>query len=379
MLADSGTDSPPALSAGALLLPRDERRSPVVVVAAPRRAVGREPARRVPHGLLQRRQERLRRPVRGAEEARLVDLAQPAPVEFQLHAVVGQRLGLVRHRQRLAADPPGSALPGQFSLRVQPPATESKSTGGIEPAQRPQADEPDRGRRDRARRPAPGRVPRPALPIKRPRSVREMRLAVVVGEKARVRRLQLRPAPRPGVVVVGHPARDADVGRDGVLPRLGSVDLGALDTGRRVDEPSPLGLEDGPTVADEGFGRAPPQPRPAHDQVGGKVLARREHARQQIPAVILPDRNRVRRLVSPQRMAFEVTDIDRLLKLGLDEFPVALGDDFDDAVGHFYGGLIVNCVRRDRDPGRPLFYVGQGRVRHVIVIKVRIEREIHQS
>ena len=34
-----------------------------------------------------------------------------------------------------------------------------------------------------------------ALPIERPRLVREMRLTVVVSEKARVRRLQLRPAP----------------------------------------------------------------------------------------------------------------------------------------------------------------------------------------
>jgi len=35
-----------------------------------------------------------------------------------------------------------------------------------------------------------------------------------------------------------------------------------------------------------------------------------------------------------------------LLVLGRKQLPVPLGDDFDGAVGHFYGRLIVNRVRR---------------------------------
>jgi hypothetical protein len=64
---------------------------------------------------------------------------------------------------------------------------------------------------------------------------------------------------------------------------------------------------------------------------------------------------------------------------GFEQLPVPFGDYLKGAVDHFDGRLIVYCVRRDRDPGRPLFYVGQGSVRHVLAIEVRIEREIHQS
>jgi len=34
--------------------------------------------------------------------------------------------------------------------------------------------------------------------------------------------------------------------------------------------------------------------------------------------------------------------------LGVKQLPVPLGDDFDGAVGHFYGGLIVNRVSSGR-------------------------------
>ena len=36
----------------------------------------------------------------------------------------------------------------------------------------------------------------------------------------------------------------------------------------------------------------------------------------------------------------------RLSVLGVKQLPVPLRNDFDGAVGHFYGGLIVNRVRR---------------------------------
>jgi hypothetical protein len=49
------------------------------------------------------------------------------------------------------------------------------------------------------------------------------------------------------------------------------------------------------------------------------------------------------------------------------QLPVPLGDDFDGAVAHFDGGLIVNRIRRIWDPGRPSFCLGHGVARHVLV------------
>src|SRR5262245_26981407 len=54
--------------------------------------------------------------------------------------------------------------------------------------------------------------------------------------------------------------------------------------------------------------------------------------------------------------------------------PVALGDDLDGAVGHLYGGLIVDRVRRARDPGGPPFCGGHRVLRQVLVIHVREDR-----
>ena len=48
------------------------------------------------------------------------------------------------------------------------------------------------------------------------------------------------------------------------------------------------------------------------------------------------------------------------------ELPVSLGHDFDRAVGHFDGRLIVNRIRRIRDRGRPSFCLGHGIARQVL-------------
>jgi len=58
---------------------------------------------------------------------------------------------------------------------------------------------------------------------------------------------------------------------------------------------------------------------------------------------------------------------------------VPLGDHFDGAIGHFYGGLIVNRVRRHWYPGGQFFQVGQGILREFLVIEVRKQRKINQS
>ena len=55
-----------------------------------------------------------------------------------------------------------------------------------------------------------------------------------------------------------------------------------------------------------------------------------------------------------------------------------LGDDFDGAVGHFYGGLIVNRVRRHWYIGGSSFCVGQGILRESLVIQVHKLRKINQ-
>ena len=58
---------------------------------------------------------------------------------------------------------------------------------------------------------------------------------------------------------------------------------------------------------------------------------------------------------------------------------MAFGDNFDCAIDHFDGGLIVNRVRRHRLPGGPFFCVSHGIVRTLWVIQVRKQRKINQS
>jgi hypothetical protein len=65
--------------------------------------------------------------------------------------------------------------------------------------------------------------------------------------------------------------------------------------------------------------------------------------------------------------------------LGCKQLPAPLGDDFDGAVGHFYGGLIVNRVRRHWQPRSPFFRVGQGVLRESLVIQVRNQSKVNQS
>ena len=54
--------------------------------------------------------------------------------------------------------------------------------------------------------------------------------------------------------------------------------------------------------------------------------------------------------------------------LGHKPFPMAFGDNFDDAINHLYAGLIVNRVGRHRHDGGPSFSVGQGIVRQIGII-----------
>ena len=58
---------------------------------------------------------------------------------------------------------------------------------------------------------------------------------------------------------------------------------------------------------------------------------------------------------------------------------MSLGDDFDGAVGHFESGLVVDRVRRIRDPRRPLFCLGHGIARHVLLRQVRADREVDET
>src|SRR5215472_232795 len=62
---------------------------------------------------------------------------------------------------------------------------------------------------------------------------------------------------------------------------------------------------------------------------------------------------------------------------GGEELPVPLGDDFDVAVGHLDGGLVVDRVRRRRYPRGPLFC--NGHVLVIGVVHVRNNRKIRQS
>src|SRR5204863_8593975 len=64
---------------------------------------------------------------------------------------------------------------------------------------------------------------------------------------------------------------------------------------------------------------------------------------------------------------------------GGEQLPVPLGDHLDGAVGHLYGGLIVDRVRRSWYPGGPSFCDGHGVVRQILVIHVRNDRKINDS
>src|SRR5262249_54252578 len=63
--------------------------------------------------------------------------------------------------------------------------------------------------------------------------------------------------------------------------------------------------------------------------------------------------------------------------LRAEELPVPLGDDFDVAVGHLDGSLVVDRVRRRRYPRGPLFC--DGPVLVIGVVHVRNNRKINQS
>jgi hypothetical protein len=64
------------------------------------------------------------------------------------------------------------------------------------------------------------------------------------------------------------------------------------------------------------------------------------------------------------------------LQAGGEQFPLPLGDDFDGAVDHFDGGLVVDGVRLTRDVGGPPFGSGQGVCWQVRIFDVREDREI---
>ena len=58
---------------------------------------------------------------------------------------------------------------------------------------------------------------------------------------------------------------------------------------------------------------------------------------------------------------------------------MAFGDNFDDAIDHFYGGLVVNRIGRHWNLGSHSFHVGRGTFRMILVIQVRKQRKVNQS
>ena len=58
---------------------------------------------------------------------------------------------------------------------------------------------------------------------------------------------------------------------------------------------------------------------------------------------------------------------------------MALGDDFDGAVGHFDGGVVVDRIGRIRDRGRPSLCLVHRVFRQVRVVDVREDREVDDA
>src|SRR3954464_12773978 len=61
------------------------------------------------------------------------------------------------------------------------------------------------------------------------------------------------------------------------------------------------------------------------------------------------------------------------------EFPVPLGHDLQSFARDLDRALVVDCVRRGRDPGSPLLHLGQRRVVEALAIQVHAQSEIDQS
>ena len=64
---------------------------------------------------------------------------------------------------------------------------------------------------------------------------------------------------------------------------------------------------------------------------------------------------------------------------GREQFPVPLGDDFDRAVDHFEGGLVVDRVAGPDKPAAHSLAVGDRVPRQVRVVEVREDREVDDS
>src|SRR4051812_26007266 len=63
---------------------------------------------------------------------------------------------------------------------------------------------------------------------------------------------------------------------------------------------------------------------------------------------------------------------------GGEQLPVPLGDDLYSAVGHLDRGLVVDGVRRAADLDGPSLCLGQGVLRHELMIQVREDREVDE-
>ena len=67
------------------------------------------------------------------------------------------------------------------------------------------------------------------------------------------------------------------------------------------------------------------------------------------------------------------------VRAGIEQLPLPLGDDFDGATDHFDRGLVVDCVRRDRQTGRPELRGGHRLVWRRLVVQVREHREVDEA
>jgi hypothetical protein len=54
------------------------------------------------------------------------------------------------------------------------------------------------------------------------------------------------------------------------------------------------------------------------------------------------------------------------------------GDDLHGSVRHLDRGLVVDRVRRSRDPGRPFLHLGQRRVVEALGVEVQAQSEVEE-
>src|SRR6476469_10619639 len=95
--------------------------------------------------------------------------------------------------------------------------------------------------------------------------------------------------------------------------------------------------------------------------------------------LLTPRRLGALRITGPDELTMFVYETSARVGAGIEQLPLPLGDDFDGATDHFDRRLVVDCVRRNRQTGRPDLRGGHRVVWHRLVVQVREHCEVDEA